>query len=388
MTPHRGGAGRTGGTGPRATRLAACSSRPAPSRTPLPHVQRFVGGNLAGGLDHLVVFLDQPGAPGQDDVAAFLEGHDHVTCVRAGPRMVGRAPPGGPQRAPVHQRHGRKPPARGGPGAASRRRRLGLPRRRRRGGPARPSGPGRGAGRGTRRAARTRARPSAGCTWDGEPTLFKRPLDEPELRLLHLLGVHRRADQPRLLPRPPPGQGRRAARPRHVARAAPGARATDGAAGRDARRRAPRALPLRVLLGRGVRAEVERDGRPPGRAASFRAGRAAVARRGAHAAGEGPRPRGAPGALLRIYARTTEDDADDPARARPACSRPTRWRASTDPPAAPDDGQALAEGLQALRGADKSAYFRGSAARTDGSGRPGGEAGSGVRGRGLLGRST
>ncbi|CAN5471107.1 hypothetical protein BH11ACT8_BH11ACT8_25240 [soil metagenome] len=50
----------------------------------LPHVQRFVAGNLGGGLDHLVVFLDAPGEPGQDDVRAFLDEHPDVTCVRAG----------------------------------------------------------------------------------------------------------------------------------------------------------------------------------------------------------------------------------------------------------------------------------------------------------------
>lgn len=50
----------------------------------LPHVQRFVSGNLAGGLDHLVVFLDKPGADGQEEVAAFLDAHPHVTVVRAG----------------------------------------------------------------------------------------------------------------------------------------------------------------------------------------------------------------------------------------------------------------------------------------------------------------
>ena len=50
----------------------------------LPHVRRFVEGNLGGGLDHLVVFLDAPGDGAQDDVRAYLESHEHVTCVRAG----------------------------------------------------------------------------------------------------------------------------------------------------------------------------------------------------------------------------------------------------------------------------------------------------------------
>lgn len=44
----------------------------------LPHVQRFVTGNLAGGADHLVVLLDA----GDPDVRAYLDEHPHVTCVR------------------------------------------------------------------------------------------------------------------------------------------------------------------------------------------------------------------------------------------------------------------------------------------------------------------
>ena len=44
----------------------------------LPHVERFVTGNLAGGADHLFVFLDGP----EPEVQAYLEAHPHVTCVR------------------------------------------------------------------------------------------------------------------------------------------------------------------------------------------------------------------------------------------------------------------------------------------------------------------
>ena len=55
----------------------------------LPHVRRFVDGNLGGGLDHLVVFLDRPGADEQDDVRAFLDDHPHVTCV---PESAKQAP--------------------------------------------------------------------------------------------------------------------------------------------------------------------------------------------------------------------------------------------------------------------------------------------------------
>jgi hypothetical protein len=48
------------------------------------NVQRFVSDNLAMGVDHLVVFCDAPGAPGQDEVVARLREHDHVTCVPTG----------------------------------------------------------------------------------------------------------------------------------------------------------------------------------------------------------------------------------------------------------------------------------------------------------------
>lgn len=45
------------------------------------NVRRFVAGNLAGGVDHLVVLLDDPGAPGQEEIAAELAAHPHVTCL-------------------------------------------------------------------------------------------------------------------------------------------------------------------------------------------------------------------------------------------------------------------------------------------------------------------
>lgn len=46
-----------------------------------PNVRRFVAGNLAMGVDHMVVFLDSPAAPGQADVAEELDAHPDVTCV-------------------------------------------------------------------------------------------------------------------------------------------------------------------------------------------------------------------------------------------------------------------------------------------------------------------
>lgn len=50
----------------------------------LEHVRRYVEGNLAGGVDHLVVFLDAPSDEGQGEVLAHLEAHPRVTVVRAG----------------------------------------------------------------------------------------------------------------------------------------------------------------------------------------------------------------------------------------------------------------------------------------------------------------
>ena len=44
----------------------------------LPNIERFVRGNLAGGADHLFVFLDDD----VPDVEEFLHAHPHVTCVR------------------------------------------------------------------------------------------------------------------------------------------------------------------------------------------------------------------------------------------------------------------------------------------------------------------
>jgi hypothetical protein len=53
------------------------------------HVERYVRGNLGGGLDHLVVFVDAPAADGQREVRELLEAHPHVTCVPAGPGWWG-----------------------------------------------------------------------------------------------------------------------------------------------------------------------------------------------------------------------------------------------------------------------------------------------------------
>ena len=48
------------------------------------NVRRFVADNLSMGVDHMVVFLDDPSAKDQDQVAGELSEHGHVTCVPAG----------------------------------------------------------------------------------------------------------------------------------------------------------------------------------------------------------------------------------------------------------------------------------------------------------------
>ena len=58
--------------------LVVCAST---VKDTLVNVQRYVDGNLAGGADHLVVFLDAPDDPATPEVRAFLDAHPHVTCV-------------------------------------------------------------------------------------------------------------------------------------------------------------------------------------------------------------------------------------------------------------------------------------------------------------------
>jgi hypothetical protein len=47
----------------------------------LDNVRRYVEGNLAGGADHLVVFLDAPEDPATADIRAYLAAHPHATDV-------------------------------------------------------------------------------------------------------------------------------------------------------------------------------------------------------------------------------------------------------------------------------------------------------------------
>lgn len=52
----------------------------------LENVSFFVRANLASGVDHMFVFLDAPREEGQDEVAAALADHPHVTCIPTGRR--------------------------------------------------------------------------------------------------------------------------------------------------------------------------------------------------------------------------------------------------------------------------------------------------------------
>jgi hypothetical protein len=73
--PARGG-GRGGGGAPVGLVVTASTVKDTPA-----NLQRFVDGYLAGGADHLVVFLDAPDDPTTPEVRAFLDAHPHVTCI-------------------------------------------------------------------------------------------------------------------------------------------------------------------------------------------------------------------------------------------------------------------------------------------------------------------
>lgn len=148
------------------------------------HVRRYVEGSLAGGLDHLVVFLDKPNGPRQDEVEAYLTQHPAVTCVRAGGRWWAGARPRELNERQCTNANLAKDVLAGlglddawifhvdgdevvriDPAALA----------------AVPS-----SATGVRLAVREAVSRSV---WDGEPTLFKRELGDAELRLLEGLGL-------------------------------------------------------------------------------------------------------------------------------------------------------------------------------------------------------
>ncbi len=147
------------------------------------HVRRYVEGNLAGGVDHLVVFLDKPRGPQQDAVAAYLDAHPSVTCVRAGQDWwAGARPKELNERQCINANLAKD--ALAGLGLADawvvhvdgdeviRAEAEALA--------AVPADSG--VRFGVREAVSRH-------TWDGEPTLFKRELPDHDLRLLHGLGL-------------------------------------------------------------------------------------------------------------------------------------------------------------------------------------------------------
>lgn len=347
----------------------------------LPHARRFVAGNLAGGLDHLVVFLDQPHAPEQDEVAAYLEAQSAVTCVRAGRSWWGEQRPAGLNERQCINATVVSHLLAGSDGAewvfhvdgdevvridpaclAA------VPEE----------------------FASVRLAPREAVsrmTWDGEPTLFKLPLDQPDLRLLHLLGAIAEPTNQAYF------HG-------HV----------QGKAG--ARPSADTWLGLhKVITGSKTPALTFEDERlelfhyesysgeefvrkwsamvTSGPRAGFRPGRAAIADAVRTLIEKDLDPEVRRAQLLRIFTRTTQDDAETLVDLGLVLA--------TDPllgshVAAPLPGPTLAQlrdGLAALRGAEKSGYFRGSKPRvvresTDEGRQPSGK----QRRRALLGRTT
>ncbi len=319
----------------------------------LAHVQRFVTGNLGGGLDHLVVFLDAPGDDGQDDVRRWLESQPDVTCVRAGRGWWGAQRPGALNERQCTNAGVVKHLLAGSAAQwvfhidgdevvrLDRASLAAVP-------------PGTPAVQLAPREAVSR------LDWDREPDLFKRELDEAELRLLHERGV---------LPEPTNQayfnghlQGKAGVRP-----AAPGwfglhrvldADGTAVPAVRDERWElfhyesysgADFVRKWTAMVGSG----------PP---ASYRAGRAAHARALREVIGAGLAPDVLHDRLVEIYRATTEDDVE--------ALQDLGVLLATDPLAGdhqprpvPDVVDTLRAGLETLRGEPKQRFFVGSSAR-------------------------
>lgn len=324
----------------------------------LPHVRRFVSGNLAGGLDHLVVFLDQPVAPGQAEVAEFLDDLPQVTCVRAGKGWWGQDRPLG-----LNERQSTNAGVVSHLIAAAPEVewvfhidgdevvRLDLA--------ALAAVP-------TERAA-VLLSPREAVTrrvWEGEPTLFKKRLDDPDLRLLHLLGL---IDEPtnrayfhgHL-------QGKSGVRPGPAAWLGLHRGITDAGAMVES------FADERLELFHYESHDGEEFARKwsamiaSGPRASFRAGRALVADAVRTLLEKDLPAEVLHAQLLRIFERTTLDDA--------RTLTDLGLVLEIDPLGGEHEPAALSEQarsvltrqLEALRGADKSSYFRGSSPRSDG----------------------
>ena len=356
----------------------------------LPHVRRFVAGNLAGGLDHLVVFLDQPRAPGQDEVATYLDAHPAVTCVRAGRTWWGEHRPAGLNErqctnATVVSHLLTDPDGADGPAGADRCEwvfhvdgdevvRLdpsclaGVPAE--------------------FTAVRLAPREAVSrLTWDGEPTLFKRLLDEPDLRLLHLLGAIAE----------PTNQAYFHGHLQGKAGVRPG---TDTWLGlhkaiTDSRTQAPTFEDERLELFHYESYSGEEFVRKwsamvtSGPRAGFRPGRAAVADAVRTLIEKDLEPEVRRAQLLRLFVSTTEDDADTLVDLGLVLETDPLLGSHVPAPLPDSASTQLHDGLEALRGADKGDYFRGASPRAEREAGAGGERRSGKqRRRTLLGRAT
>ncbi len=321
----------------------------------LPHAQRFVAGNLAGGLDHLVIFLDQPAAPGQDEVAAFLDAADSVTCVRAGSGWWGQHRPAGLNERQCTNATVVSHLLAGGTGPDAvewvfhidgdevvridRDCLAAVPAE----------------------FAAVRLVPREAVsrmTWNGEPTLFKKLLGPPDLRLLQVLGV---IDEPTNQAYfHGHVQGKSGARPRtdtwlglHKAISATN---TPAPTYEDQR--------LEHFHYESYSGEefVRKWGAmiTSGPRAGFRAGRAAVADAVRTLVEKDLDPAVRRQLLLKLYARVAEDDAETLQDLGLVLETDPLAGSHEPSPLSDENAGRLTDGLAALRGADKTKFFRGS----------------------------
>lgn len=323
----------------------------------LPHVQRFVAGNLAGGLDHLVVFLDQPGADGQGEVADYLDAHAHVTCVRAGKGWWGESRPQGlnerqstnagvvshllgeaPDVAWVFHVDGDEVVRLDRAALAA------VPQE--------------------RTAVLLSPREAVSrLSWDREPDLFKIRLDQPDLRLLHQLGVI--ADSSNRDYFHGHLQGKCGVRPGPNAWLGLHRALTD--AGGLVEGFADERLELFHYESYDAEEFIRKWSAmtTSGPRAGFRAGRAALADAVRTLLEKELPPEVRHAQLIRLFERTTMDDVQTLTDL--ALVLKTDPLAGGHRPAAlsPEAATVVGERIDALRGVDKSAYFRGSSPRAE-----------------------
>ena len=290
------------------------------------NLRRFVTGNLAGGIDHLVVFVD---APEDTDPEALevLESHPSVTCVRTDEDWWQGDRPGqlntrqrinaNLTKAVLSRVAGAEWVFHIDADEIAQVDRAAL-----------ASAPA--------DARVVRLAPLEAVSqreWAADPTVFKRLLDKDDLTLLHTLGVIDRAHNGAYFHGHVDGKAGVRPDPRPVAHAAPRRRRGQERAGAVAAPR-PAAAALRVLLRRGLRAQV--DLHPRGRAVGeLPPGPRADGDRAAHPDRQGAERRAGPAlpdADLRAHHRGRPGHAARPRAARaggPAapgrtCPRPSR----------------------------------------------------------------